>query len=262
MRRFFASFVAFAAILASSVIAQDVPLSLKGDVVVVKIDKIMVIKEDRTVVRSLPFTITAPQADDYRWSFPSGVVALEEGDGGVLKVTAAPKGEITISVRTMVIDYNAKITTRRTGSLTFNVGDVGPAPAPDPVKPIPVPDPPLTPLQKSLQAAFLLDNDREKAEYVLEFADLLQSVVAAAQKTGRMKTIRDFTTSTKAATDIALGNGDAKLGATRIPNVRAAVGAYLSSVLPRDAATPFDDSYVSSADAEHKRVAAALKGLK
>ncbi len=248
--------------MASPLVAQDVPLTLKGDVVVVKIDKVVIIQEDRTVVRSLPFTVTAPKADDYRWTFPASVTAVEESDGSVLKVVAAPKGEVTISVRTMVIDYNAKITTRKSGSITFSVGDVGPGPAPDPVKPIPVPDTPLTPLQKSLQAAYQLEIASDRSESVLEFADLLNSMVTAAQKTGRMKTIKDFTMSAKSATDIALGDGDPKIGATKIPNVRAAVGAYLSSVLPRDAATPFDAAYVTLADQEHKRVAAALKGLK
>ncbi len=127
--------------LAGPLAAQDaVPLTLKGDVVVVKIDKVVVVKEDRTIVRSLPFTVTAPKADDYRWTFPSNVTAIEESDGATLKVMSAPKGEITISVRTMVIDYNAKITTRKSGSLTFNIGDVAPVPPPPPPKP-PEPDP-------------------------------------------------------------------------------------------------------------------------
>lgn len=132
-------------ILSLKTYAQDFSLELKGDLERVKVIKIIEIKEDRTVVKSLPFTITAPKADDYRWTYPSTVTALEENDGSVLKITSAPKGEVTVSVRTMVIDYEKKITTRKSGSILFNVGDVSPPtpipPNPDP-NPKPVPPPP------------------------------------------------------------------------------------------------------------------------
>lgn len=122
--------------------AQGVDLSLKGDgVTVVKVDKVIVVKEDLTVVKSFPFTVTAPAgAGLYFWTYPAGVQASDKGD--VLEVTNAPKGAMTISVKSISakLDKDGKFIgfDTRFGSTSFAIGDV-PIP-PDPKPPIP-PDP-------------------------------------------------------------------------------------------------------------------------
>ena len=56
-------------LLPSLALAQDVPLEIKGDVTTVKVDKIVIVKEDLTVVKSFPFTVAAkPGAALYIWT--------------------------------------------------------------------------------------------------------------------------------------------------------------------------------------------------
>lgn len=117
----------------------DVPLELKGDVVVVKVDKVIVVKEDRTVVRSLPFSVVAPAGGLlYSWDYPSTWAARRKAN--VLEVTSAPKGSATVSVEWPVVDFKAQTTSIKTGSVSFDVGDVTPKPDPNP-KPDPIPVP-------------------------------------------------------------------------------------------------------------------------
>ena len=97
--------------------AQDVPLDVKGDTVI--------------VVKKLPFSINAPTGFDlYFWKTPPGVVAVEKDN--VLEVSAAPNGSTTVTLQTLSIDWDKKKTVKRSGLVTFVVGDV---PAPKPVDP-------------------------------------------------------------------------------------------------------------------------------
>lgn len=140
----------FLLVFASAAFAQSVDLSIKGDgVTVVKVDKIIVIKEDLTVVRSFPFTVNAPPgAGLYFWTFPAGVQAADLGDS--LRVTDAQKGRVTISVKMISakLDKDGRFIGFATqfGSVTFAVGDVPPQPPipPDPKPPVP-PEPPPSP---------------------------------------------------------------------------------------------------------------------
>lgn len=121
---------------------EAVPLSLKGNVVVVKVDRVVVVKEDRTVVQAVPFSVTAPASEGLHfWTYPAGVSAVDKG--GTLDVIAAPKGELTISLKVVSADWESKKFVTRFGSITFNVGDIAP-PTP-PVPPPPTPDPTPTP---------------------------------------------------------------------------------------------------------------------
>lgn len=131
-------------------VGQQVDLSIKGDGVrVVKVDKVIVVKEDATVVQSFPFTVNAPAgAGLYFWTFPSGVVAIDKGDA--LDVQQAAKGPLTVSVKAISadVDKDGKFKGFKTtfGSVSFTIGDVpqppGPGPnppTPDPVTPAPIP---------------------------------------------------------------------------------------------------------------------------
>lgn len=119
----------------------DIPLEVKGpDVRVVKVDKVIVVKEDRTVV-NVPFAVHAPPGGGlYFWSYPPGVVAADRGDS--LQVTAAPKGDVTITVKAISakLDKDGRFLGFATelGSVAFSVGEAKPKPDP---KPDPDPDP-------------------------------------------------------------------------------------------------------------------------
>lgn len=153
--------------------AQDVPLTLKGNVVVVQVDHVVVVKEDRTVVKSLPFTISAPKAAgaDYTWTFPASVTANDNED--TLEVTKAPKGELTISLKILSVADNKLV--RQKGKLVFNVGDVVPPPIPTPT-PNPVdPLPDVAPISdKGLHVLVVFDyGDNGKAKLTNKQADEL-----------------------------------------------------------------------------------------
>lgn len=120
--------------------SQEVPLTLKGNVVVVKRDKVVVISEDHTVVQSLPFSVTSPALDGLHfWTYPPGVVATDKGN--LLEITVAPKGDMVISLKVITADWDNKKFVTKFGSLNFSVGIDPPVPIPpDPPKP-PTPDP-------------------------------------------------------------------------------------------------------------------------
>ncbi len=240
-------------LLARPAFCQDAPqLHITGgDSIVVKIDKVIIVKEDRLVVRSLPFKINAsPGAADYRWSIPAGVTATENDD--VLHVTAAPKGEYTVSCRVLVVDFSAKATKRTTESLTFNVGDVTPP------EPIPVVPPPVSSLQRSLQAAYTADADPDGAVKLASLSELLGSVVGVAKASKKMAVAKDFTTYVDNAVNL-----HPKIGKGSLPLTERAIGAYLSKAMaPALASTPCDEAYWEKAGAAYAAVADALKGVK
>lgn len=128
-------------------LAHGQDLSLKGDgVKVVKVDKIIVVKEDATVIVSFPFTITAPDgAGLYFWTFPPGIQAADKGN--VLEVLAGAKGPVTVSSKSIYPDLDKdgkfKGFVTKFASVSFSIGDspgpVPPGPTPAPPEPIPAP---------------------------------------------------------------------------------------------------------------------------
>jgi hypothetical protein len=119
----------------------DVPLKVHGETKTVQIDKVVIVKEDRTVVAKAPFVVYAPAgAFDYRWTFPASVTAIDKGDK--LEVTSAPRGDVTFSVIVKNVLWEEKRFTTDFGQITFSVGDVGPTP---PVPPGPTPPGPIPP---------------------------------------------------------------------------------------------------------------------
>lgn len=134
--------------LAGTARAQDVPLEVKGDTIKVQVDKIVVVKEDRLLVKSLPFTVSAPPgAGLYFWQFPGGVQALDRGDR--LEVIGAPKGPLAISVKLISADLDKdgrfKGFITKFGSVQFDVGEVVPPKPPTPPDPPKPPEPPPNP---------------------------------------------------------------------------------------------------------------------
>lgn len=142
MRRYAAAWLLFALVPAWG--WGEVTLEIHGGgKKIVQVDKVVVIKEDRTVVTSFPFTITAkPGAAIYTWSLPSNVTALDKGDR--LEVTNAPKGDLTFGLKVVTVDWDARKFTTDFGQITFSVGDVGPQP-PGPLPPGPQPPGPTPP---------------------------------------------------------------------------------------------------------------------
>lgn len=125
--------------------SADVPLEVKGDTVKVQVDRVIVVKEERLLVRSLPFTIhAAAKADLYFWSFPPSVHALDKGDK--LEVISAPKGQLVIGVKVVTAVWKEQRYDTRFGSVSLDVGEVTPTPVPPgPTPPDPGPKPPPIP---------------------------------------------------------------------------------------------------------------------
>lgn len=124
--------------------AQEVPLTVQGGKVV-KVERTITIQVDATVIDRLPFTVAAP-ADAkalYFWATPPGVTANKSRN--VLEVSAAPKGELKLSVEMVSpdLDKDGRFVGFKTsvGSVTVHVGEVAP-PGPGPKPPDPKPDPP------------------------------------------------------------------------------------------------------------------------
>lgn len=162
-------------LLCMPLLAIGQELSIKGDgVKVVKVDRIITIKEDATVVQSFPFSIHAPAGKGlYFWTAP-GMVFEDQGDA--IKVTSAPKGQATVSVKAVgvkldkdgrFVDFDTKIY-----SVSVTVGDV-PAPIPPIPEPIPTPkvDPAPIPLP-GLRVLFIYEEDaKEKHKLQVENPD-------------------------------------------------------------------------------------------
>lgn len=136
MRRF-ASCLLFL-LLAAPLWAQEVALEVKGDTATVQVDRVVVVREDRLLVRSLPFSVQAPAGGfGYQWDVPTGWQVTRKGR--TLEVTAAPKGDAKVSVTYSVVDFDKRTTEEKFGQVAFVVGEVSPPTPPDPKPPAPVP---------------------------------------------------------------------------------------------------------------------------
>lgn len=112
--------------------AQDLPLKVEGpDVKII------------TVIDKMPFTVVAPPgAALYFWQYPANVQVLDKGDK--LDVLSAPKGQLVIGVKTVVIDFDKKMFFTKFGLVTVSIGQ-GPVVVDPPVDPkvptdAPIPD--------------------------------------------------------------------------------------------------------------------------
>lgn len=224
----------------------QIPLEVKGaDVRVVKVDRIIVVKEDRTVV-NVPFAVHAPSGGGlYFWSYPPGVVATDKGDA--LHVTVAPKGDLSITVKAISakLDKDGRFRGFQTelGSLSFSVGEA--KPPPDPIDP--PPPPPTDPLGKALAAAYAADSGKDKRP-------ALASVFREAAKKAsdealfEVKDLVAFVAERRKATV-----GDA------LPITRGAIGEYLDANLKGGFLNPASRQL---AEAEFAKIATALEALR
>lgn len=116
-------------LLAGPVFGQDISVSGDG-VRVVKVDKVIVIKEDATVAQSFPVYFEAPKGGIlYAWSVPQGVTFTKASNK--LTVNSAPKGLLTVGVDWAIIDFDKKTIDSKSATASVTVGDV-PNPKPDP----------------------------------------------------------------------------------------------------------------------------------
>lgn len=114
--------------LIAGLFGQELPIEVKGEGVRVV-----------TVADKLPLTLSAQQgAVLYLWKYPLTVVAAEEGHA--LTIITAPAGSVTVTVKAIYVDFDAKKVVTRSGTITFSVGQA-PAPDPGPTPPSPAPIP-------------------------------------------------------------------------------------------------------------------------
>lgn len=124
----------------------DLELSVGGAVQVVKRKRVIEVLDDWTVAKGFPVEVKVPGADAkglFFWQLPPGVTFLDRGP--TISVTAAPKGDLTVSVKIVSPDLDEQGRWRgwknQFGTTTFSIGDApGPGPGPQP-PPGPTPDP-------------------------------------------------------------------------------------------------------------------------
>lgn len=179
-----------------------------GNVQVVKVDRVIIVKEDRTVVQT-PFKIKAPLGFAfYSWQTPDGSKWLKKGN--VLEVTSCPKGTQTFVVEMLsgkVVNGDVIFTTTF-GSMMFDIGAVTPVTPPvgPPVTPV---DPPVTPIDlgpDTMGFAKLAkaEGDKVTAAYKTKAAELANNFEAVSAKlaaTASMTVddaIKDLTTKNRA----------------------------------------------------------------
>jgi len=183
MRRF--AILIFLA-LASQAWGQEIPLTLKGDTQVVQVDKVIVVKEDRTVVKSFPFFVIAPaDIGFYRWTYPATTKATDKGN--TLQVDAAPKGDLKIDLKVesaIVVDGKIKYVTQFS-SIVVAIGEVAPPIPPEPKPPIPPEPKPPEPKPPVPVTSF-------RVIFVYESAKTLTS---AQISTMDAKIVRDYLTA-------------------------------------------------------------------
>jgi hypothetical protein len=240
------------ALLASAALAygQGIQLEIQGENVKnILVDKVVIVKSSLTVVGSFPFSVQAPAGSAlYFWSFPPGVVATDMGDR--LEVTNAPKGNLTISVKAMVIDWDAKKVIAKFGQISFAVGEVPPGPAPIPPTP-PVPPPiPEDAFSKAVRTAWDATAEADKGESRQKLASLYRKLVATPPPE---KTLGEFYSTAAKAGDTLI--------ARKILPVRQEIARELARLFPEPPATPMDDAMVARLITAFLRVAQVLEAL-
>lgn len=133
------------ALLAFTSIAPAQELVLKGDTTTVKVAR--TVYDDREAIKKFPFTVTAPNnAIRPEWKITPSAGVTWSSKTRTLTVTAAPKGELTISAEWSVASFDGKtvILDDKDASIVVLIGVEPPAP-PEPPKPPtpPVPPPPV-----------------------------------------------------------------------------------------------------------------------
>ena len=93
-----------------------------GNVLVVEIEKMVIVKEKVQQVSSFPFTLSAPaNGFGYTWDVPEGVKWKRKANA--IEVTSAPKGALSITVEWTVVDFAAMKTYVKGSTVDFMVGD-------------------------------------------------------------------------------------------------------------------------------------------
>lgn len=126
----------------------------------------------------------------------------------------------------------------------------GPDPEPDPPKPPPEPDNALT---LSLQNAFNLDTDADKSTKLPKLAGVMEAAALMANSP-EARTISSFNKAIRTSTNTAIG-------ITSLPRTRAAIGAYLETLLP-DSDEPLNANTRKALNTGYSQVATALKKVR
>jgi hypothetical protein len=131
-------------------------------------------------------------------------VATEIGEG-VLEVTAAPKGDLTVSLKCVGADWDAKKFITKYGRTTFSVGEVQPGPAPVPPDPKPVPPDPVGKFSKALIVYETADLSKmARPQHAVLFAKSVRDHLQAKtslEPDGKTRAWRIFDKDVDASTD-------------------------------------------------------------
>jgi hypothetical protein len=232
--------------------AQEVDMTIKGgNAKTIQVDRVVVVKEDRIVVSSFPFSVHAPPGGAlYFWTVPPTVSGLDRGEK--YDVASAPKGDLTIGVKIITVDFDKKTFVTTFGQITFSVGEPGPGPKPpDPVPPDPVE--PTDPLFAPLKAAWLSEPASTRVADRDAYAAIFRE---AAGWIDAMKysLVIDYNREMTKKRDAAIDG--------RLALVRKVVNDELGVRLPKAADAKVSADVGRTMKAEFLRVEALLKALK
>ena len=122
--------IIFLLISQSVCFAQNVPLEVKGEGV-------------RSIVTKFPAFVHAPEGFALQsWTVPPNFIVKDKGP--ILEIVSAPKGEHTITVKLVQVDWDKRTFTNKFGEIVILIG-IGPGPGPTPPDPVP-PDPSPAPI--------------------------------------------------------------------------------------------------------------------
>lgn len=247
MRRPFAFAVLAIGIVAGLAYSQE--LEITGETKTVEVERTIVVKEKMKVVFSQPFKLSAPAgAFDYRWRYPPTFVVRDD-DTEVLEVSSAPKGVVTITCKVTNVELkDGKIvTSRKTHLLTFAVGEATP-PGPPPQ--------PVDAFTKSLQDAYEVETNSEKAKIVAFFASLYRSAAKNDVKDQSLLTMGDLYARLVTARKREYSDD------TIILPTRKLIEAELNLLIGIKTTQALDDATRLKAAAAFNRIAASLEVVK
>lgn len=245
--RYLCTAIAYLVLAVTSLYGQGVPLTIKGgDVKVVQVDQVVVTKVDRTLVTSFPFTVNAKEGGAaYWWTVPSGVKFTEANE--VLTITDAPKGDLTVGVKMLVVDFAKQKVTNETGSILFSVGGVAPPVPPSPPTPPPIPTDQFV---KKLRDAF---QDEKSPQRVAEL-EKLKSVYKAAPTIAMDKDFQTVGEVWTALVEVRKG----VLPGEPLPLTRKVIAVELDQVLPTLTGAQLTDTIRDDMAKQFTRVFQAL----
>jgi hypothetical protein len=171
-------------------------------------------------------------------------------------VFTGPPGDYKVRVLSQRVK-DGKIITDESSAVVTILPPPGPPPPPPPPPGPPVPPPPApdAELAKLLADAFAKDTDTDKVTNKGKLASLYRAAASTTVNDTGLTTVKDIDAVIRKTSQDAIG-------LLTVPNLRDAIGAWLSKQLPTKKETPLDDSLRQKYRAAYTALADSLEKVK